>query len=98
MARLAGKVALITGATGGIGEATAQAYLREGAQAMLVGRSEEKLAQTRERLRQTDATATFCSEAADEAGVRDAVAATLATSAAWTSCSPTPARKVTSNR
>ena len=78
MARLDGKVALITGATGGIGEATARAYLREGANVMLVGRSEDKLTETRERLGHADATATFATDAADDAGVRDSVAATVA--------------------
>ena len=41
--RLSGKVAIITGATGGIGEATAKRFLDEGANVMLVGRSKEKL-------------------------------------------------------
>ncbi len=41
--RLEDKVAIITGATGGIGEATAKLYLDQGAKVMLVGRSQEKL-------------------------------------------------------
>ena len=48
--RLSGKVAIITGATGGIGEATAKLFLSHGASVMLVGRSAEKLRETRERL------------------------------------------------
>jgi len=50
MTRLTNKVALITGATGGIGEATAKLFLAEGANVMLVGRLEKKLTQTYERL------------------------------------------------
>jgi len=78
MARLANKVALITGATGGIGAATARAYLREGAKVMLVGRSEDKLAATRKELGHADATATFAIDATDENGTRAAVEATVA--------------------
>jgi NAD(P)-dependent dehydrogenase (short-subunit alcohol dehydrogenase family) len=40
--RLQGKVAIITGGTSGIGEATAEVYIREGATVVLTGRSEEK--------------------------------------------------------
>ena len=44
MARLANKIALITGAGSGIGLATAQLFAREGANVVLVGRNEQALA------------------------------------------------------
>ena len=40
--KLGGKVAIVTGATDGIGQATALAFVREGAKVILVGRDEVK--------------------------------------------------------
>ena len=40
--RLDGKVAVITGATSGIGEATARCFVAEGARVVIAGRSEER--------------------------------------------------------
>ncbi|MGI8735444.1 MAG: SDR family NAD(P)-dependent oxidoreductase [Pyrinomonadaceae bacterium] len=74
--RLAGKVAIITGATGGIGEATAKLFLQEGARVMLVARSAEKLKETRDRLAEEKGLAHFVADAADEEGTAAAVAAT----------------------
>lgn len=75
--RLDGKVAIITGATGGIGEATAKRFLEEGARAMLVGRSAEKLKLTRERLAFDENLAVFVADAADETATAASVAATV---------------------
>src|SRR6476620_5708540 len=77
--RLDGKVAIITGATGGIGAATARRFLEEGASVMLVGRSAAKLRATQETLAQLGKTATSVAEAADEHAIAAAVAATVAT-------------------
>jgi NAD(P)-dependent dehydrogenase (short-subunit alcohol dehydrogenase family) len=77
--RLDGKVAIITGATGGIGEATAKLFLQEGASVMLVGRSQQKLNETSERLGVNNRLANSVAEAADEAAIAAAVAATVET-------------------
>lgn len=75
--RLEGKVAIVTGATGGIGEATAKRFLEEGASVMLVGRSAEKLKATSARLAGLGNTVTSLAEAADEKAIAAAVAATV---------------------
>ena len=75
--RLDGKVAIITGATGGIGEATAKLFLQEGANVMLVARSAEKLKETCARLGNTKNVAHFVADATDEAATAAAVAATV---------------------
>src|SRR4029077_2380909 len=75
--RLEGKVAIITGATGGIGEATAKRFLEEGARVMLVRRSTEKLRATSERLATEKHLVVFVGDVADEAATAGAVAATL---------------------
>ena len=75
--RLEGKTAIVTGATGGIGEATAKRFLEEGASVMLVGRSAEKLESTRGRLSAVGRVAVAVADAADEAATAEAVAATV---------------------
>lgn len=79
MPRLGGKTAFITGATGGIGEATAKRFLEEGANVMLVGRSEEKLQALVESLNGGKAVASFVANATDESALSSAVQATLDT-------------------
>ena len=76
-ARLQSKTAIITGATGGIGEATAKLFLHAGANVMLVGRSAQKLQETRGRLAGDGRVATSIAEAPDEASTAAAVAATI---------------------
>ena len=75
--KLLGKVAIITGATGGIGEATAKLFLHEGAKVMLVARSAEKLKDTRDRLGIDTGLSHFVADAADEEATAAAVAATV---------------------
>lgn len=77
MGKLDGKIALITGATGGIGEATAKLFLREGASVMLVGRSAEKLKTTEGRLGAGAKLATAVADASDETAVASAFQAAI---------------------
>ncbi len=75
--RLDGKVAIITGATGGIGEATAKLFLDEGAKVMLVARSAEKLKATVGRLAVDEGLAHCVADVADEEAVAAAVHETV---------------------
>jgi NAD(P)-dependent dehydrogenase (short-subunit alcohol dehydrogenase family) len=78
MGRLEGKVAIVTGATGGIGSATARKLLAEGAQVMLAGRDASRLAALAEALGSPDRLATCAGQPADEGDVAALIAATTA--------------------
>ena len=54
MAKLTDTVAIITGASSGIGEATAKRLAEEGAKVVLAGRSDEKLQRVAEHLNEGD--------------------------------------------
>jgi NAD(P)-dependent dehydrogenase (short-subunit alcohol dehydrogenase family) len=84
MGKLEGKTALITGGTTGIGFATAEAFLREGARLAITGRNRERLKSAGEKLGtdvltvQTDQTALsqldhLVSKVADQFGQLDTV-------------------------
>src|SRR5258706_6667451 len=74
MAKLAGKTALITGGTTGIGLAAARLFHSEGARVFVTGRSEKTLAEAKKQL-PPDVT-TLRSDASKLAEI-DALAATL---------------------
>ena len=75
--RLDGKVAIVTGATGGIGEATAKLFLELGAKMMLVARSSDKLAETTARLQGLGDYDGSIADSTDEAATAAAVARTV---------------------
>ena len=75
--RLDGKVASVTGATGGIGEATAKLFLELGAKLMLVARSADKLAETSARLQGLGEFDGAIADSTDEAATAAAVAKTI---------------------
>ena len=77
--KLDGKVAIVTGATGGIGAATVRLFLREGAKVMLVDRSAGELKAAHDRLAHPEDTVWFAADAADEEATAGAVAATIKT-------------------
>src|SRR5690606_9968817 len=73
MPKLNGKVAIVTGATGGIGAATAELFLREGARVVLVDLQPEPLQALAQRL--GDGAAPFAADVADPADTEKYVAA-----------------------
>ena len=79
--KLAGKIALVTGSSRGIGLATARAFAAEGCRLMLSARSPEQLAVAESELRGTGAKTAAC--AADVSKPEDAAALIEATVAAY---------------
>lgn len=78
MGELSGKVALVTGASSGIGAATSEALARRGAAVALVSRRKEKLDEVAERIRSLGAKSeTFPADVADSGEVETAVSAVL---------------------
>ncbi|MGW0792269.1 SDR family NAD(P)-dependent oxidoreductase [Streptomyces sp. NPDC002911] len=57
---LEGKVALITGASSGIGAAAARVFVREGARVVLVARREDRIAELSAELRANGGQASYC--------------------------------------
>ena len=81
--RLAGKVALVTGAAGNIGEVICRRYLEEGATVVMIGRDAAKLDRARERLRRETRAApgritTAAMDAGEPAQVRQGVEQVIA--------------------
>ena len=79
---LAGRVAFVTGGAGGIGKATAERLLAEGACVMLADIDERSLAAAQESLRARfgkDMVATAVADVTSEAAVESAMAAALST-------------------
>lgn len=72
--RLRGKIALITGGTSGIGEATVEAFVDQGASVMIAGRSEQKGAEMVSKLGRN--TGFVRADVSSEAGVLSAIEAT----------------------
>lgn len=75
--RLENKIAIITGATGGIGETIARTFLDQGGKIMLVGRSQEKLNATIKNLGGGKNVAHAVAQADNEEQTAAAVQATI---------------------
>ena len=75
--RLDGKVAVITGAAGGIGGATARLFLDLGASVMLTDRDAPRLSEAEQRLAAADRVATATADSADEQATEAVVAAAV---------------------
>lgn len=76
MTRLRGKVAIITGASGGIGAATAQRFVNEGAKVLLVDLDEEAVAKVASDLGRENASH-FAADVSDPEQVRSYVTAAV---------------------
>jgi NAD(P)-dependent dehydrogenase (short-subunit alcohol dehydrogenase family) len=77
MSRLEGKIAIVTGGAGGLGQAAGKRFLAEGAKVMLVGRTAEKLTQAAADLGGGANIATCVGDIASEADTIAFVAATV---------------------
>lgn len=77
MKRLEGRVALITGGTSGIGEATVELFVEEGARVVLTGRGEEQGRAIEKRV--GDKARYFKADVTSEDEIKDSVAFTTST-------------------
>ena len=71
--RLKNKTAIVTGATGGIGTATSKRYLEEGANLVMVGRSEEKLMNLMKSLDNPSNALTCVADSKDESAINKCI-------------------------
>ena len=71
--RLNNKTAIISGATGGIGEATSRLYASEGANVVMVGRSKEKLDELFSTFDDTSNISTFIADSQDENAIKECI-------------------------
>ena len=74
--RLNNKTAIVTGATGGIGAATSKRYLEEGANLVMVGRSEEKLLSLMKSLDNPSNAITCIADSKDESAISKCISRT----------------------
>lgn len=77
MGRLSGKVAVVTGGAGGIGKATAETFLKEGAKVVLVDLFQESLDKVKTELEQYGDVMTVQADVANESEVRNYVSASV---------------------
>jgi NAD(P)-dependent dehydrogenase (short-subunit alcohol dehydrogenase family) len=75
--RLDGKVAIVTGAAGGIGRATARLFVDLGAKVMLTDRDQAQLEESCAQIGDSEACAMTVADCTDEAATKASVAATV---------------------